>query len=346
METLEGVTAEGGCTAELGSMFLPFVNGVTATGSGAGEVGSTFAPYVTANGVTGTATVTVGVGTLNAPPLPAVAATGVTGTCQVSTTSGRLHLPPVVINASVITPYGQFMGLYLDPTVLVRSPGMISVRGGGAPPGSSVVVGLIDFPPSIVMRANSAGAYEGSFAVPSGMPIGTHTVKAVAGTLEARASLQIQQLAVPLPDPYDDLVVGAVGANVTRWVFQDPATGGRADWVMTQNPASMTTPYAQPGRQVQAPTVTGAVVFVWTGVPQARTWSFSGTITDQATYTNLVAWADIPHRVIIVDHHRRGWVVTFENMKSELKHKAGYAHLREYTVDCLIHAGPLEVPEV
>lgn len=140
---------------------------------------------------------------------------------------------------------------------------------------------------------------------------------------------------LPGPQPADVLPVVDLTPN---WQIIDPAPGGTT-YVLSHNPASMTTPKSPRVFTMDHTTAPGDAgqVVTFEGARKATQWQFSGTVLTTEDVDALVEFQLLQHRILIVDHEDNGYVVTIEGVDAKPVNDSYYRNAQNYTVTLLIY---------
>lgn len=132
--------------------------------------------------------------------------------------------------------------------------------------------------------------------------------------------------------------------DVGKWVFHDPSPDGE-QYIFEINPDTMESPFADKTLTADHTTASNGQALEWQGTDKAAQWHISGTLLTQTQYAAFQRFAAKNHRVWIVDHFKRGWVVSVEELDAEPKvHGAAqFPWIHTYRMQLLVFKGPVQL---
>lgn len=236
--------------------------------------------------------------------------------------------------------------LVVPDTEVDRTPTSIQASVTNATPGGDVsfaILGSTADPYVATADPDTGVLADEAVDLPS-LLAGTYTLTATDVTTGATASVDITVDNDPLDAPIvfdpDAPVTSVASVPVQRWVVQDP---GQADYVFPYNPAEMTSPFPDRTLNTEATVAPYGQTITFEGAFKPYRWTFKGLTLDGSFIGQMAYYVNTNRRRYLVDHRRRVWVVTFENLDAKplIKNNEIWAH--DYSVDCLIH-GTKELP--
>jgi hypothetical protein len=133
--------------------------------------------------------------------------------------------------------------------------------------------------------------------------------------------------------------------GVTQWVFQDPVPGGES-YAWEINPLTTSSPYPELTITEAHTTAPDGQPIEWEGNKKAVQWQLTGTLLTQTQLEAFQRFAALDHRVWLIDHWGRGWLVTIEELSAEPQVKGsseGYPWIHNWTMSLLIWRGPVDL---
>ncbi len=133
------------------------------------------------------------------------------------------------------------------------------------------------------------------------------------------------------------------GVTLGSWTFIDLASGGLGSYVFPNNPTSMTSPFSGRVYTNKAATAPRSNAITFEGAQKPAQWSAQGTTLDQGFTQELEKWVNLNKRFVVVDHHGRGWAVSFENYDAVPTKDNNQRWAMTYTLSFIVYAGPLSI---
>jgi hypothetical protein len=139
---------------------------------------------------------------------------------------------------------------------------------------------------------------QGAATVPLGIADGNHSLH--VGALSA----PFVSTGAPGADPADPTAVAYAPPThgpVTKWAFQDPASGVTYTFAINPDPTQPGSPGSDRVFDTTASLAPDGQMLVSEGSRIPSVWTFGGTVLTQADYEALQQWADKNYRVYLVD---------------------------------------------
>jgi hypothetical protein len=173
---------------------------------------------------------------------------------------------------------------------------------------------------------------------------GTHTLTMTATPSGNQATISF----LVLQDPFDPASTGidtlpTVGAT-PHWIFKDTVPGGET-YTWETGPASTTSPFAPRVITADHTTAPDGQPMEWEGTTKAAEWTLSGTLFTQTQLEAFQRFAALDHRVWLIDHLNRGWLVTVEELDAEPRRKGAqdFTWLHDWKMTLLVWRGPVDL---
>jgi hypothetical protein len=173
---------------------------------------------------------------------------------------------------------------------------------------------------------------------------GSHTITATTPTLSGTVSFIVTNppVSYPVGLAADSPPVAVTQTGVTRWVLQDPTSGGES-FVFPISPSKMSPPHAGRVFAIEHSTASDGQPLTFEGAPVGVDWTVEGACRTEAFHDALETFLAMPRRVYMIDHLSRAWTVTLENIAWTRLPEAYNDWAFTYQLKAIIYAGPVQL---
>lgn len=129
--------------------------------------------------------------------------------------------------------------------------------------------------------------------------------------------------------------------TLLRWKFHEEvidgivSSGVLPDWTFPVNPGSMTAPELVENVTAEPRNVDGQNRD-HQGPPEAKQWSFEGTLYTLDEVDTMERWLDRGHVIHLTDHFNRTWRIQLEDVEAVRNGSWNYPERHRYTANALM----------
>lgn len=228
---------------------------------------------------------------------------------------------------------------------VATTPGWLTVTASNGTPFDPVDFS-VDFGVTIFSAQMDVAGQVVAMSVPlPALAAGAHTITGTTPTLAGTASFQVlgPSTPYPAPRPIDTAPTAPVQIDaVVKWVLQDPTSGG-VNYLFPINPSKMSPPHAARVFVTEHSTAPDGRTLTFEGAPVGVDWQIEGVCRTQDFHDTLETFLALPRRLYLIDHLRRAWTVSLEDVKWSRLAEAYNDWAFTYQMKTIIYAGPVQL---